>query len=189
MARGHSTSNLHSYGYDLLRWWRWLRAIEVDWDKATSAEIRDYVLWLRQTQKPRNHARTRSAAIAGQVNPVTRKQNSAIPMRLGRCGIRMRCCAASTSIGSTAARVRWSIRSPWAGPVVDRMRITTRWGRSGRRAGSATTRNCPNRNPGRCRMSGGTTCSPAFGRTGIGPVGVGRQQWRSGRRAAGHAWR
>ncbi|MGW1677376.1 tyrosine-type recombinase/integrase [Saccharopolyspora sp. NPDC002376] len=75
VARGHAPSSLRSYGYDLLRWWRWLHAVEVDWDKAASVEVRDYVLWLRQTRKPRRHPRTQSAATAGQINPVTRKKN------------------------------------------------------------------------------------------------------------------
>lgn len=67
--------SVRSYAYDLLRWWRWLRVVEVDWNKATSAEVRDLVLWLRQADKPRRSARTVSAAGAGAVNPITRKRN------------------------------------------------------------------------------------------------------------------
>jgi hypothetical protein len=47
---------------------------EVDWDKVTSAEVRDYVLWLSQALKPRNSFRTASVLTAGTVNPITRKQ-------------------------------------------------------------------------------------------------------------------
>ncbi|WP_239336862.1 site-specific integrase [Frankia sp. CiP3] len=74
LARGNRPGSVRSYAYDLLRWWRWLQVVDVEWDKATSAEVRDFVLWLQQAEKLRNSARTRSAATAGTVNPVTRKR-------------------------------------------------------------------------------------------------------------------
>lgn len=74
VARGHAASSVRSYAYDLLRWWRFLRAIGVEWDRVTSAEVRDFVLWLGQATKSRAARRTRSRALAGQVNPLTRKQ-------------------------------------------------------------------------------------------------------------------
>ncbi|MGE7439756.1 tyrosine-type recombinase/integrase [Kitasatospora sp. NPDC001175] len=74
MARNRPGS-VRSYAYALLRWWRWLLVVGVEWDRATSAEVRDLVLWLRQTAKPRNSPRTKSAATAGTVNPITRKRN------------------------------------------------------------------------------------------------------------------
>jgi integrase/recombinase XerD len=52
-----------------------LRALGVEWDKATPAEVRDLVLWLKQTAKPRQAPRTASAAMAGRVNPITRKRH------------------------------------------------------------------------------------------------------------------
>lgn len=67
--------SVRSYAYALLRWWRWLRVVQVEWDRATSAEVRDLVLWLKQTTKPRNSPRTKSASTAGTVNPITRKRN------------------------------------------------------------------------------------------------------------------
>jgi len=74
VARGGSPLTTRSYAYDLLRWWRWLMAVGVQWDRATSTEVRDYVLWLRSATKRRRHARTASAATAGTINPLTRKQ-------------------------------------------------------------------------------------------------------------------
>jgi site-specific recombinase XerD len=74
VARGGSPSTTRSYAYDLLRWWRWLMAIGVQWDRATSTEVKDYVLWLRSATKRRRHARTASAATAGTINPLTQKQ-------------------------------------------------------------------------------------------------------------------
>lgn len=44
------------------------------WDKVTSAEVRDFVLWMGQAKKQRRAPRTKSAATAGQVNAITRKQ-------------------------------------------------------------------------------------------------------------------
>ncbi|MBZ9642910.1 site-specific integrase, partial [Streptomyces sp. PSKA30] len=74
LARGHSAGSVRSYAFDLHRWWRFLHAIEVPWDKATSAEVRDFVLWMGQAKKQQRNPRTKSAATAGQVNGITRKQ-------------------------------------------------------------------------------------------------------------------
>lgn len=75
VARDNRPGSVRSYAYDLLRWWRWLQVVEVEWDRATSAEVRDFVLWLRQASKPRRTPRTASAVTAGTINPVTRKQH------------------------------------------------------------------------------------------------------------------
>jgi hypothetical protein len=75
VARGNAAGSVRSYAYALLRWWRFLRAVGVEWDRATSAENRDLVLWLTRVEKPRQVPRTKSAAWVGRVNPVTRKQH------------------------------------------------------------------------------------------------------------------
>ena len=75
VARDNRPGSVRSYAYGLLRWWRWLLAVGVEWDKATPDEVRDLVLWLRQAAKPRRPARTASAATAGGINPVTRKRH------------------------------------------------------------------------------------------------------------------
>lgn len=75
VARGNRPGSSRSYAYDLHRWWRFLAAIEVQWDRATACEVRDFVLWLQATTKPRRDARTASAATAGKINPVTRKRH------------------------------------------------------------------------------------------------------------------
>lgn len=74
VARGRSAGSVRSYAYDLLRWWRWLQLFDLEWDKVTASEVREFVLWLQRTTKPRRAARTRSAVTAGTVNLVTRKQ-------------------------------------------------------------------------------------------------------------------
>ncbi|WP_461123154.1 tyrosine-type recombinase/integrase [Saccharothrix stipae] len=75
VAGDTSVSSVRSYCYALVRWWRWLRAIDVEWDKATPAEVRDLVLWMKQATKPRRSPRTASAITAGTINPITRKRH------------------------------------------------------------------------------------------------------------------
>ncbi|MFJ8961490.1 tyrosine-type recombinase/integrase [Lentzea sp. NPDC102401] len=75
VARGRSASSIRSYAYALLRWWRWLAFAGVSWNRATSAQVRDFVLWLSQAVKPRRHRRTKTLLSAGTVNPITRKRN------------------------------------------------------------------------------------------------------------------
>jgi integrase len=73
-AAGCSVATIRSYGLDLLRWWRFLAAAGVGWDKATSAEARDFARWMQVADKPaRVHWRYRDgggpAAGAGQDKP------------------------------------------------------------------------------------------------------------------------
>jgi hypothetical protein len=64
-------SSCRSYAFDLLRWWRFLAAIGVDWDRAQRVDVRDLVLWLRQAPNPQR-VRTRAAAqVAGSINART----------------------------------------------------------------------------------------------------------------------
>jgi integrase/recombinase XerD len=74
VAGPNRTSSLRSYAFDLLRWWHWLLVVEVEWNMATSAEVRDFVLWMKQTTKVRVAPRTASARTPGTVNPLTGKQ-------------------------------------------------------------------------------------------------------------------
>lgn len=47
LASGSSVSSLRSYALALLRWWRFLAAIGVPWERAGRVEARDFVLWMR----------------------------------------------------------------------------------------------------------------------------------------------
>jgi hypothetical protein len=71
VARGHAAGSVRSYAHSLLRWWRFLQAVGVEWNCVTSVEVRDFVLWLLHTTK--SVRRTTSATLAGTINPVTRK--------------------------------------------------------------------------------------------------------------------
>ncbi len=46
-AAGRSASTIRSYGMDLLRWFRFLCAVGVAWDRATRIEARDFSRWLQ----------------------------------------------------------------------------------------------------------------------------------------------
>ncbi|MFK0111731.1 site-specific integrase [Streptomyces sp. NPDC091217] len=166
LARGHSVGSVRSYAFDLHRWWRFLRAIDVPWDKVTSAEVRDFVLWMGQAEKQRRSPRTKSAATAGQVNAVTRKQNlgdlySARTIRHSNAVLR---CFYEFVIDAGD------------GPLVNPVRRDRTRGRRANahhnplepfRAGDgcATTPSCPGSGPGRCQTSVGTSCSRQCART------------------------
>ena len=53
LASGKSESTLRSYSVDLLRWWRFLDAAGVEWDRASRAEARDFSCWIQLTVKQR----------------------------------------------------------------------------------------------------------------------------------------
>jgi integrase len=52
-ASGRSVATLRSYAMDLLRWFRFLWALEVPWDRATRAEARDFSRWLQLGGQPK----------------------------------------------------------------------------------------------------------------------------------------
>src|SRR5246500_5427923 len=45
-AAGRSEATVRSYGMDLLRWFRFLWAVEVPWQRATRVEARDFSRWM-----------------------------------------------------------------------------------------------------------------------------------------------
>lgn len=53
VANDSTPATLYSYASALLRWWRFLAAIEIEWDQVSRTEVRDFVLWLRSA-RPRN---------------------------------------------------------------------------------------------------------------------------------------
>jgi site-specific recombinase XerD len=78
LASGKSESTLRSYSVDLLRWWRFLDAAGVAWDRPGRAEARDFSCWIQLTAKQRlQTSRPRAARwssrTAGAPNPVTGK--------------------------------------------------------------------------------------------------------------------
>jgi hypothetical protein len=45
----------------LLRWFRFLAAIDVSWNRARRADVRDFVLWLRSSHNPARDRRRADA--------------------------------------------------------------------------------------------------------------------------------
>jgi len=64
-AAGRSEATLRSYGHDLLRWFRFLWAVQTPWARATRTEARDFCRWMLVAGKPaRPH--WRSSGVAGE---------------------------------------------------------------------------------------------------------------------------
>lgn len=53
LAAGRSEATVRSYGMDLLRWFRFLGAIEIAWSRASRVEARDFCCWLAVGAGPR----------------------------------------------------------------------------------------------------------------------------------------
>src|SRR5664280_2990249 len=51
-ACGRSASTQRSYGLALLRWLRFMAAVDVAWDQATRVEARDFCRWIQIAAKP-----------------------------------------------------------------------------------------------------------------------------------------
>ena len=63
LAAGRAESTVRSYGMDLLRWFRFLWAVGIVWDRASRVEARDFSRWLQVAGKPsRPHWRVRGLA-------------------------------------------------------------------------------------------------------------------------------
>lgn len=68
-----SQGTLRSYGYDLLRWLRFLHVSGVPWERAERIHVRALVEFLRETPNPARTGRSQSAPALGSLNPVTGK--------------------------------------------------------------------------------------------------------------------
>ncbi len=68
LASGKSAATLRSYAVDLLRWWRFLDAVDVAWDRAARAEARDFSCWIQLTVKQRlQTSRPQAARLSSRV--------------------------------------------------------------------------------------------------------------------------
>jgi integrase len=62
-----------SYGHDLLRWFRFLWAVDVGWEQATETEAVPLAGWLRTARNPQRRRRREGGLPPGSVNPNTGK--------------------------------------------------------------------------------------------------------------------
>ncbi len=68
---GRSASTLRSYGMDLLRWFRFIWAIDVDWNRASRVDARDFARWMLVAGKPqRSHWRRPDESVRRWSKPV-----------------------------------------------------------------------------------------------------------------------
>lgn len=69
-AAGRSVATMRSYGLDLLRWFRFLWAVGIAWDRATRVEARDFCWWMLLAGKPsRPHWRHSGEPVAARLKP------------------------------------------------------------------------------------------------------------------------
>ncbi|WP_274919621.1 site-specific integrase [Streptomyces sp. WZ-12] len=74
-AAGRPATTQRSYGMDLLRWFRFLWAVEVPWNEATRIEARDFSRWIQITAKPPRPHRSSASTSSSAVRPVARGTN------------------------------------------------------------------------------------------------------------------
>jgi len=71
LAAGRSEATVRSYGMDMLRWFRFLWAVEVAWDRATRLEARDFCRWLAITNGPKGSGRVTPYSVSVRVHSET----------------------------------------------------------------------------------------------------------------------
>ncbi len=71
LAAGRSQATVRSYGMDLLRWFRFLWAVEVAWDRATRSEARDFCRWLAITNGVKGSGRGTTYSVSVRVHSET----------------------------------------------------------------------------------------------------------------------
>ena len=71
LAAGRSQATVRSYGMDLLRWFRFLWAVEVAWDRATRSEARDFCQWLAITNGVKGSGRGTPYSVSVRVHSET----------------------------------------------------------------------------------------------------------------------
>ncbi|MFD5428270.1 tyrosine-type recombinase/integrase [Streptomyces sp. NPDC127084] len=142
-------STIRSYGMDLLRWWRFLDALGVEWRRATRAEARDFARWMAIAPKPvRAHwrrgpsdpkVRSVAGASAGVPNAVT-----------GRAGPGLMYAAATRAHCETVLRSFYDFHlETGTGPVINPFPL----GRERRRLPAAASRSTHATPGGRYRPS------------------------------------
>ena len=144
-AAGRAELTVRSYGMDLLRWFRFLWAVGVAWDRATRSEGRDFCRWLLLAGKPvRPHWRERDrpgvaapVLVSGEVYAPSVRAHSETVLR-GFYDFHR-----EAGTGPLVNPFPWTARAA-AGA---RMRTTIRWSLSTRSAAACTLSAIPSRIP------------------------------------------
>ncbi|MEV6932505.1 tyrosine-type recombinase/integrase [Dactylosporangium sp. NPDC051485] len=116
-GRGSRATTLRSYAYDLLRWFRFLWAVEVAWDRAQRVDARDFLLWVSNAPKPRRSRRVqRATPPPGSVNRITGKPYPGATLSL-----------ASHNHNETVARAFYDYHATMGrGPVINPFPVSNR---------------------------------------------------------------
>ncbi|MFJ5610622.1 site-specific integrase [Streptomyces sp. NPDC093221] len=79
-AGDKAAATIRSYGMDLLRWWRFLRAWGIEWNHATRSDARDFTRRMKLADKPqRLHWRHRKAGYTADSAPEPKASRKRIP--------------------------------------------------------------------------------------------------------------
>lgn len=79
-AQGRPATTIRSYALDLLRWWRFLWALDVQWDRATRVEARYFARWMQNADKPvRVHWRLKQRGITTPSSPSSTRAEPGSP--------------------------------------------------------------------------------------------------------------
>lgn len=74
MLTDMSPLTARSYAQDLLRWWRLLVVLEVEWDRAMRGDVEVLVGWMRSADNPQRERRSSARRAEGSMNPRTGKR-------------------------------------------------------------------------------------------------------------------
>jgi site-specific recombinase XerD len=80
-AGGRAEATVRSYGMDLLRWFRFLWAVEVAWDRAGRLEARDFCRWLLIVGKPGRPGAGAPSVVAGSAYAASVRAHSETVLR------------------------------------------------------------------------------------------------------------
>lgn len=119
-ACGRSATTQRSYGMALLRWFRFLWAIEVSWDQATRVEARDFSRWVQVTPKPVGpHWRRRGEQVPGTGSVPARAPSTPNPVT-GKAPSGMHYAPATAAHGETVLRSFYEFHlDTGSGPMVN----------------------------------------------------------------------
>jgi site-specific recombinase XerC len=132
-ACGRSATTQRSYGMVLLRWFRFLWAIEVSWDQATRVEARDFSRWVQVAGKPAwPHWRRRGEQVPGVGSVPARAPSTPNPVT-GKAPPGMQYASTTVAHGETVLRSFYQFHlDNGSGPMVNPFPLSRDRRRSGR---------------------------------------------------------
>ncbi|MGH3899980.1 MAG: tyrosine-type recombinase/integrase [Pseudonocardiaceae bacterium] len=138
-ACGRSVTTQRSYGMVLLRWFRFLWAVEVSWDRVTRVEARDFSRWVQVALKPaRPHWRRGGEQVPATGSVPVRALSTPNPVT-GKASPGMVYAPTTAAHGETVLRSFYEFHlETGAGPMVNPFPLSR-----GRRGGRASAHHNP----------------------------------------------